>query len=78
VGGIHIHEYIHNYTHTTHDRAYIYMNTYIIAHTHTYTPEYAGPSKYFEYPDAFVQRGLCFEGLADWENAIKDYSKVII
>ena len=30
-----------------------------------------------EYPDAFVQRGLTYEGLADWDAAVKDYSKAI-
>lgn len=29
-----------------------------------------------EYPDAFVQRGLALEGLADWDGAIADYSQV--
>ena len=36
-----------------------------------------GTAAYMEYPDAFVQRGLCFEGLGDWANAVADYSKAI-
>jgi hypothetical protein len=29
-------------------------------------------------PDTYVQRGLTYEGLADWESAVKDYSKAIL
>jgi tetratricopeptide (TPR) repeat protein len=36
-----------------------------------------GTSRYGEYPDTFVQRGLAREGLADWEGAIEDYSKAV-
>lgn len=36
-----------------------------------------GTARYMEYPDAFVQRGLALEGLADWDGAIADYSQAI-
>lgn len=34
-----------------------------------------GTAAYSEYPDAFVQRGLAYEGLGQWDDAVKDYSK---
>lgn len=36
-----------------------------------------GTAAYMEYPDTYVQRGLCYEGLGDWVNAVADYSKAI-
>lgn len=36
-----------------------------------------GTAAYLEYPDAFVQRGLCNEGLGDWEAAVQDYTRAI-
>ena len=36
-----------------------------------------GTARYLEYPDAFVQRGLCQEGLGDWDAAVDDYSRAI-
>lgn len=36
-----------------------------------------GTAAYLEYPDAFVQRGLCAEGLGDWEGAVSDYSSAV-
>uniref|UniRef100_A0A0C3U4F1 Tetratricopeptide repeat protein n=1 Tax=Guillardia theta (strain CCMP2712) TaxID=905079 RepID=A0A0C3U4F1_GUITC len=36
-----------------------------------------GKAIYMEYPDTFVQRGLCSEGLGNWEDAIQDYSRAI-
>jgi len=36
-----------------------------------------GTARYMEYPDAFVQRGLAREGLADWQGAVADYSQAI-
>jgi tetratricopeptide (TPR) repeat protein len=36
-----------------------------------------GTAAYMEYPDTYVQRGLCYEGLGDWASAVADYSKAI-
>ncbi|KAG5181980.1 hypothetical protein JKP88DRAFT_245905 [Tribonema minus] len=36
-----------------------------------------GTARYSEYPDTFVQRGLAYEGLADWEAAVADYTAAI-
>jgi len=36
-----------------------------------------GLANYYEYPDAFVQRGLTYEGLGDWQKAVEDYTKAI-
>mmetsp|Transcript_13611 Transcript_13611/g.17748 ORF Transcript_13611/g.17748 Transcript_13611/m.17748 type:complete len:397 (+) Transcript_13611:152-1342(+) len=36
-----------------------------------------GLANYYEYPDAFVQRGLTFEGLGEWQNAVDDYSRAL-
>ena len=36
-----------------------------------------GTATYPEYPDAFVGRGLAYEGLAKWDMALKDYNKAI-
>ena len=36
-----------------------------------------GTGRYPEYVDTFVQRGLVYEGLAEWQNALNDYDKAI-
>lgn len=36
-----------------------------------------GRAAYQEYPDAYVRRGLAFEGLAQWQKAVEDYSTAI-
>ena len=36
-----------------------------------------GTGRYPEYVDTFVQRGLVYEGLAEWNLALKDYNKAI-
>lgn len=36
-----------------------------------------GTAAYVEFPDTFVQRGLANEGLGDWEQAVKDYTRAI-
>jgi tetratricopeptide (TPR) repeat protein len=36
-----------------------------------------GTARYLEYPDAFVQRGLCQEGLGNWDAAVEDYTRAI-
>ena len=36
-----------------------------------------GTAAYVEFPDTFVQRGLAYEGLGDWEQAVSDYTKAI-
>jgi hypothetical protein len=35
------------------------------------------PGRYYEYPDTFVGRALAYEGIADWNAALKDYDKAI-
>lgn len=45
-------------------------------HTHPHSPK-TGIANYFEYPDTFVQRGLAYEGLGDWAQSVKDYSRAI-
>jgi hypothetical protein len=35
-------------------------------------------SLFWFQPDTYVQRGLTYEGLADWESAVKDYSKALL
>lgn len=36
-----------------------------------------GTARYMEYPDTYVQRGLCYEGLYRWEDAVRDYDKAV-
>ena len=36
-----------------------------------------GTGRYPEYVDTFVQRGLVYEGLGQWDNALNDYDKAI-
>jgi len=36
-----------------------------------------GTASYPEYPSTFVERGLCYEGKADWAGALGDYDKAI-
>lgn len=36
-----------------------------------------GTANYPEYPDAYVERALAKEGLADWQGALEDYNKAI-
>uniref|UniRef100_A0A7R9YC44 MalT-like TPR region domain-containing protein n=1 Tax=Pinguiococcus pyrenoidosus TaxID=172671 RepID=A0A7R9YC44_9STRA len=36
-----------------------------------------GLARYKEFPNAFVQRGLAWEGKAKWDLAVEDYSKAI-
>ena len=36
-----------------------------------------GTGRYPEYVDSYVQRGLVYEGLGEWQNALNDYDKAI-
>jgi tetratricopeptide (TPR) repeat protein len=36
-----------------------------------------GTATYPEYPDAYVGRALAYEGLSQWEDALKDYNKAV-
>ena len=36
-----------------------------------------GTGRYPEYVDTFVQRGLIYEGLGSWEEALKDYNQAV-
>ena len=36
-----------------------------------------GLGAYREYPDAFTQRGLAYEGLREWKLALRDYDKAV-